>query len=153
MASGSFYEVKMLVTMHAGLYLSFLGAISLLAVSMFAVYMALRLAPLKVVSLPQAMPTAFPAAQSVPNQPQPIADGTAEALMQADANLKKRIVKLATKVMLRQHTAFWISRPASPTTLSFVWASYQSSFVNNAYQHSRDCCCHGFQSYLTPKSS
>lgn len=106
MASGSFYDVKEPVTIHAGLYLSFLGAISLLAVSIFAVYMALRLPPLKVASVPQALPTVFSAAQSAPNQPQPIADATAEALMQADANLKKRIVKLATKVMLRQHTAF-----------------------------------------------
>ncbi|KAL3140595.1 hypothetical protein ABBQ32_005168 [Trebouxia sp. C0010 RCD-2024] len=60
--------------------------------------MALRLPPLKVASVPQALPTVFSAAQSAPNQPQPIADATAEALMQADANLKKRIVKLATKL-------------------------------------------------------
>lgn len=99
-------SVRLLVTMHAGLYLSFIGAIFSLGLSVFAIYMALRLPPRKTVSVPQAAPTVFPADQSVPIQPQAIADGTVEALMQADANLKKRIIKLAAKVILRQHTGF-----------------------------------------------
>ena len=99
-------SVRLLVTMHAGLYLSFVAAIFSLGLSVFAIYMALRLPPRKAVSVPQASPTVFPADQSVPSQPQLIADGTVEALMEADANLKKRIIKLATKVTVSQHTDF-----------------------------------------------
>ena len=92
--------------MHAELYISFLVAMSLLAMAVIAIYMALRLPPHKAVSVPQAAPTVFPAAQSVRNQVQPISDSTAEALKQTDENLKKRIIKLATKVMLNHHLLF-----------------------------------------------
>ena len=90
--------------MHAELYASFLVAVSLLAMAVIAIYMALRLPLHKAVSGPQAAPTVFPAVQSVRNQLQPISDSTAEALRQTDENLKKRIIKLATKVMLKHHT-------------------------------------------------
>ena len=92
------------LTMHAELILSFLVAASLLALIVFAIYMALLLPSRKAVSVSQVVPVVFPAAQSGPNQPQPISDSTAQALKQTDDNLKKRIIKLATKVMLKHHT-------------------------------------------------
>ena len=97
-------SVTVLLAMHAELYLSFLVAVSLLAMAVFAIYMALRLPPHKAASVPQAAPTVFPAAQSVPYQPQPISESIAEALKQTDENLKKRIIKLATKVIRKHHT-------------------------------------------------
>lgn len=90
--------------MYAELYLSFLVAVSLLAMAVIAIYMASQLPPHKAVSVPQPVPTVFPAAQSVPYQPQPINESIAQALKQTDENLKKRIIKLATKVMLKHHT-------------------------------------------------
>lgn len=90
--------------MHAELYLSVLVAVSLFVMAVIATYMALRPPPHKGVSVPQAVPKVFPAAQSVPNQPQLISNSIAEALKQTDENLKKRIIKLALKVMLNHHT-------------------------------------------------
>ena len=95
-------SVTVPLVMHAELYLSFLVAVSLLSMAVIAVYLALRLPPHKAVSVAQAVPTVFPAA--VPNQPQRFSDRTAEALKQTDENLKKRIIKLATKVMLNHLT-------------------------------------------------
>lgn len=87
--------------MHAELYLSFLVAMFLISMAVFAAYMASRLPPHKAVSVPQAVPTVFPVAQAVPNQPQTLSNSIAEALQQTDENLKKRIIKLATKVPLK----------------------------------------------------
>lgn len=87
--------------MRAELYLSLLVAMFLITMAVFAIYMASRLPPHKAVSVPQAAPTVFPVAQAGPNQPQPLSNSIVEALQQTDENLKKRIIKLATKVRLK----------------------------------------------------
>lgn len=97
-------SVTLLWPMCAELYLSFLVAMFLITVAVFAIYMASRLPPHKAVSVPQAVPTVFPVAQAVPNQPQPISNSIVEALQQTDENLKKRIIKLATQVLFKPNT-------------------------------------------------
>ena len=84
----------------AGLYLSFLIAVSLLAALVFALLMALQPHSHKSVVAPQVLPIVTPVAVATPQMPQPLSSGIAETLRQTDENLKKRIIKLATKVML-----------------------------------------------------
>lgn len=88
----------------AGLYLSLLLAIGLLAILAFNIYMALRLPTSTAVLWPtRTAPPITPSpvgvrVESVTTLTQPISNNAAEALRQTDENLKKRIIALATKV-------------------------------------------------------
>lgn len=95
---------ELLTKCCAGLYLSILAAICLLAIVVFNVYMAVRLPAQPTVFMPtRSSPQMTPAPVSVraearPVPIQPISDNAAEALRKTDENLTKRIIKLATKV-------------------------------------------------------
>ena len=85
----------------AGLYLSFLVAVCVLAVLVSVVCMATRLprytsllVPIRTALIPQAPVSSA----AIPVLAQPISDRAAEALRQTDENLKKRIITLAIKV-------------------------------------------------------
>ncbi len=94
-----------IVVCSAGLYLSLLLAIGLLAILAFNIHMALRLPTSTAVFMPRhtAPPAVTPSSvgvsiEAVPPPTQPISNNAAEALRQTDENLKKRIIALATKV-------------------------------------------------------
>ena len=103
------YLLSPAVALHAGLYLSILVALCLLVLLMLCLYMASLPAPVSSGVAP-ASPASVGASGALHdggNLPEPdgINQNIVKALQDADENLKKRIIALATKVCVPSNIA------------------------------------------------